>query len=60
MKRRPVKKGIPLALFDIATLGIPLYFYCLFKKPKKTIKLLLIIFPIIIPLTWLLMVLFRN
>ncbi|HBI02858.1 MAG TPA: hypothetical protein DDY49_02370 [Paenibacillaceae bacterium] len=60
MKRRPMKKGIPLALFDIATLGIPLYFYCLFKKPKKTIKLTLIIFPVIILLTCLLINLMGN
>ncbi|WP_345240908.1 hypothetical protein [Pontibacillus salipaludis] len=42
------KKNIGFALFDVLTLGIPLYIRYLYKKPKQTLIISSIVFPIIL------------
>lgn len=41
------KKNIGWAVFDVLTFGIPLYIRNLYKKPKQTLIISSVVFPII-------------
>lgn len=49
-----MKESKFLAVLDIVTFGIPVYIWNLVKKPSKTLKLSIIIFPITTVLVFLL------
>lgn len=49
-----LKKGVFMAVLDTVTFGVPSYLGNLVKTPRKTIKLSLIIFPIVSTVTFLL------
>ncbi|MFQ3544368.1 hypothetical protein Q7A53_09780 [Halobacillus rhizosphaerae] len=49
------KKSMGWALFDVITLGIPLYIRHLFVNPIPTLKISTIVFPIILFILWLIL-----
>ncbi|AIM17005.1 MULTISPECIES: hypothetical protein [Neobacillus] len=51
-EERSHSKNVVLAVFDTVTLGIPVYIANLIKQPKKTLKISLIVIPIVAIIAW--------
>jgi hypothetical protein len=51
-EERSLSKNVVLAVFDTVTLGIPVYIANLIKQPKKTLKISLIVIPIVAIIAW--------
>ena len=49
------KKSMGWALFDVITLGIPLYIRHLFVTPIQTLKISAMVFPVIFLILWLML-----
>lgn len=49
-----LKKGMLMAVLDTVTFGVPAYLGNLVKQPRKTLKLSLVIFPIVSTVAFLL------